>query len=64
MGPGMVTFHPFGIHHGPHPKASEAASKKTVTDEYAVMVDTYAPLNPTKEALQCEDAQYHLSWKE
>lgn len=64
MGAGMVTFHPYGIHHGPHPKAAEAAKKKEMTNEYAVMVDTYHPLNPTAEARQCEWAEYHLSWKE
>jgi len=64
MGAGMVTFHPFGIHHGPHPKASEVAKTKEVTDEYAVMVDTYHPLTPTKEAALAEWAEYHLSWKE
>jgi homogentisate 1,2-dioxygenase len=64
MGAGMVTFHPYGIHHGPHPKAAEGAKGKTMTNEYAVMIDTYRPLNPTKEAAAVENADYHLSWKE
>ncbi len=64
MGIGMVTFHPFGIHHGPHPGAKEGAAKKTETTEYAVMVDTYKPLNPTEAARGCEWADYHLSWRE
>jgi homogentisate 1,2-dioxygenase len=64
MGAGMVTFHPFGIHHGPHPKAAAAAKEKTMTNEYAVMVDTYKPLHPTAEARQCEATEYHMSWKE
>jgi homogentisate 1,2-dioxygenase len=64
MGAAMVTFHPYGIHHGPHPKAAERAKEKVVTDEYAVMVDTYKPLQPTKEATMCEWKDYHLSWKE
>ena len=40
--PGMVTFHPCGFTHGPHPKALKNAfeSKKPATDEYAVMIDT------------------------
>lgn len=44
---GMVTFHPCGFTHGPHPKALEAAftPRKPATDEYAVMVDTRDPLD-------------------
>ena len=39
---GMVTFHPAGFTHGPHPKAFAAglAHAKTFTDEVAVMLDT------------------------
>ena len=39
--PGMVTFHPAGFTHGPHPKAFAAGAKaaKTMTDEVAVMID-------------------------
>ena len=39
--PGMVTFHPSGFTHGPHPKAFAAGAKaaKTMTDEVAVMID-------------------------
>ncbi len=42
--PGMVTFHPNGFTHGPHPKAFAAGAKaaKTMTDEVAVMVDARA----------------------
>ncbi len=41
---GMVTFHPLGIHHGPHPKAYENQHQKDRTDEYAVMLDARNPL--------------------
>ena len=43
---GMVTFHPCGFTHGPHPKALAGAfaPKKSATDEYAVMLDTRDPL--------------------
>ncbi len=39
--PGMVTFHPCGFTHGPHPKALAGMlqPKKAATDEYAVMLD-------------------------
>ena len=38
---GMVTFHPCGFTHGPHPKALRGMfePKRTATDEYAVMLD-------------------------
>lgn len=63
MGAGMITFHPFGIHHGPHPGAKTGAANKEATNEYAVMVDTFKPLNPTKAARDCEWADYHMSWR-
>jgi homogentisate 1,2-dioxygenase len=59
---GMVTWHPQGIHHGPHPKAAGAASRKTETDEYAVMLDTNRPLKISPEARTAEWAEYHMSW--
>lgn len=61
--PGMVTFHPQGIHHGPHPKALENQMKKDYADEYAVMVDTYRPLKPLELALKSELPEYKDSWK-
>ena len=41
--PGMMTVHPAGFTHGPHPKAFNARRRKggkTETDEVAVMIDT------------------------
>ncbi|MCC6278191.1 MAG: homogentisate 1,2-dioxygenase [Oligoflexia bacterium] len=64
MGVGMLTFHPYGIHHGPHPGAAEGVKSKTMTNEYAVMVDTFKPLRPTAQAETCEWKDYHLSWRE
>lgn len=63
IGPGMVTFHPAGIHHGPHPAAAEAAADRTETDEVAVMIDTRRPLVMTSEAAGVEWPEYHLSWR-
>jgi homogentisate 1,2-dioxygenase len=60
---GAVTFHPQGIHHGPHPNAAKNAADKTKTEEIAVMVDTYRPLRPTVAAESVEFAEYHMSWK-
>jgi len=60
--PGMVTFHPQGIHHGPHPTAIDAAKGKTRTNEQAVMVDTRNPLEPTPQAASAEVRDYWKSW--
>lgn len=59
---GMVTFHPRGLPHGPHPKAVEAAESKERTDEVAVMVDTRNPLEMTSKALEIECEDYWKSW--
>jgi homogentisate 1,2-dioxygenase len=63
IGPGMVTWHPQGIHHGPHPKAIEASRGKERTDEVAVMVDTFRPLQATAAASLVENPNYWASWK-
>ena len=38
------TLHPAGIPHGPHPGTAEASIGKEATEELAVMVDTFHPL--------------------
>ena len=45
--PGMMTFHPGGFTHGPHPKALTRMLEQTkpATDEYAVMIDARDPLD-------------------
>ncbi|MEB3287607.1 MAG: homogentisate 1,2-dioxygenase [Vampirovibrionales bacterium] len=64
IAPGMLTLHPQGIHHGPHPKAVAASLKKTKTDEIAVMIDSRQALLASPEATACEWADYHISWCE
>jgi homogentisate 1,2-dioxygenase len=63
--PGMVTFHPNGFTHGPHPKAFAAGAKaaKTMTDEVAVMVDARDALEMGSAAEATEDRGYADSWK-
>ncbi|MBK8794791.1 MAG: homogentisate 1,2-dioxygenase [Holophaga sp.] len=63
IGPGMLTWHPQGIHHGPHPKAIPASRTKDRTDEVAVMVDTFRPLRATPAASLVENPDYWASWK-
>jgi homogentisate 1,2-dioxygenase len=61
---GMLTLHPGGIPHGPHPGAVEKSIGAKETKELAVMVDTFHPLMLTEEALQIENPSYVMSWSE
>jgi homogentisate 1,2-dioxygenase len=61
---GMITLHPAGIPHGPHPGAVEKSIGAKETKELAVMVDTFHPLWLTKEALEIENPNYVMSWAE
>ena len=56
--PGMITMHPCGFTHGPHPKALQNAfeQKATGTNEVAVMIDT-------RDALDVDDAAAGIEWK-
>jgi homogentisate 1,2-dioxygenase len=56
------TIHPNGIPHGPHPGTYEGSIGKVRTEELAVMVDTFRPLNLTTHALAFEDREYPYSW--
>ncbi|MFQ5563765.1 MAG: homogentisate 1,2-dioxygenase [Parvularculaceae bacterium] len=62
---GMMTFHPSGFTHGPHPKALKnmLEQSKLGTDEYAVMIDTRDPLDAGEGAASVEFAGYVDSWK-
>jgi homogentisate 1,2-dioxygenase len=62
---GMLTFHPSGFTHGPHPKALKnmLVQTKPGTDEYAVMIDTRDPLDVAQDAAAAELASYVDSWK-
>lgn len=59
---GMITLHPTGIPHGPAPGAVERSLGAKETRELAVMVDTFRPLNITKQALSLENPDYYRSW--
>lgn len=61
---GMISLHPKGIPHGPHPGTVEKSIGKTETKELAVMIDPFYPLMITQEALDCEDPHYYKSWVE
>ncbi|HEY8296841.1 MAG TPA: homogentisate 1,2-dioxygenase [Candidatus Baltobacteraceae bacterium] len=61
---GSITLHAAGAPHGPQPGAVEASLGKTSTDEIAVMLDTFKPLQIAQRALDVEDPLYFRSWIE
>ena len=63
VGPGSISHHPAGIPHGPHPGAYEASIGSKATNELAVMLDCYEPLEPTRYATAHEDPAYHDSFR-
>jgi homogentisate 1,2-dioxygenase len=67
VGVGSITLHPSGFTHGPQPGAVEAAIKgldegRTSTDETAVMIDTFRPLQLARAGRSVEDPEYAWSW--
>ncbi|MCB0119820.1 MAG: homogentisate 1,2-dioxygenase, partial [Anaerolineales bacterium] len=58
-----ISLHPFGLPHGPQPGMTEASIGKKETQELAVMVDTFHPLQLTKQALEMEKP-YMETWLE
>jgi homogentisate 1,2-dioxygenase len=62
--PGMLTHHPVGFTHGPHPKALKNAfeQKSQGTDEVAVMIDTRDALQIDERAAAIEWEGYVNSW--
>jgi homogentisate 1,2-dioxygenase len=61
---GSITLHAAGAPHGPQPGAVEQSLGKKSTDEIAVMIDTFKPLQLAQAALECEDPLYFRSWVE
>jgi homogentisate 1,2-dioxygenase len=57
-----ISLHPSGLPHGPQPGATEASIGKKETDELAVMVDTFNPLQVAVAALEMEKPEYMDSW--
>lgn len=61
---GMISLHPKGIPHGPHPGTVEKSIGAKETRELAVMIDPFFPLQITQDAMDCEDPAYYKSWVE
>lgn len=60
---GMMSLHPAGFPHGPHPKAVKSIGGKTHTSEYAVMIDTRWPLEVDPGVGGLELTEYWKSWQ-
>lgn len=61
---GMITLHPKGIPHGPHPGTVEKSIGAKETKELAVMIDPFYPLMITEQAMALEDPGYWKTWVE
>jgi len=59
---GSITLHPGGMPHGPQPGRTEDSVGATWTDECAVMIDTFAPLQLTANIQDALDKDYPQSW--
>ncbi len=59
---GMITLHPAGIPHGPHPGTVEKSIGAKETKELAVMIDTFKPLWLTEDAMKIMSDNYYQSW--
>ncbi|MBT3847668.1 MAG: homogentisate 1,2-dioxygenase [Candidatus Marinimicrobia bacterium] len=59
-----ISYHPMGLPHGPQPGKIEESLGAKETNELAVMIDTFKPLNMTEAALNVDDEDYPYSWIE
>ena len=62
IGQGSISVHPSGFVHGPQPGSVEKALGKPSTDELAVMVDTFAPLDLAPACADIDDPNYAWTW--
>ena len=62
MEDGSITFHPGGLPHGPQPSKIKESLGAKETNELAVMIDTFKPLQITTQAKAVDDSDYPSSW--
>jgi homogentisate 1,2-dioxygenase len=62
IGPGSISLHPGGHPHGPQPGTVESALGKEYSDELAIMVDTFRPLEVGEGGTAVEDGDYAWTW--
>ena len=60
--PGSISLHPAGHTHGPQPGSYEASLPQDRTEELAVMIDTFAPLEVSDLARSISAAEYPGTW--
>jgi homogentisate 1,2-dioxygenase len=68
---GMLTWHPFGLHHGPQPgarardaaAAAEPTRERRTADEVAIMIDARHALVPGEAAKDLDVEGYSRSWQ-
>ena len=65
VGPGMMTFHPSGITHGPHPEVLPFMHTHPAKsfDNYSVMIDALDPLEIEPLPAGAEVAGYAETWR-
>ena len=51
-----------GLPHGPQPGKIEESIGALETNELAVMIDTFKPLNIAKSCIEIDDDKYPFSW--
>lgn len=56
------SLHPGGIPHGPKPGGLELSIGMEATEETAIMLDTFRPLQITQAARPYDDPKYPLAW--
>ena len=57
-----ITYHPMGLPHGPQPGKIEESIGAKEANEFAVMIDTFKPLNLAKQCIDIDDNDYPYSW--
>jgi len=57
-----MTYHPMGLPHGPQPGKYESSIGVKSTQERAVMIDTFKPLNLAETIIDILDISYPQSW--
>jgi len=61
---GSLSLHPAGFTHGPQPGSVEASIGAPATDELAVMVDTFRPLDIAGPGRAISDPRYAWTWSQ
>ncbi|MHA6795638.1 homogentisate 1,2-dioxygenase [Pseudonocardia bannensis] len=64
QGAATLTLHPAGIHHGPNPRAFEAAKKLDRMEAYLVNIDSEQPLAWTQAFTDAEDPGYWATFSD